>query len=696
MTQTTVTRRNFIKVVAAAGGGLVLGFRLPDQREFASPLTEETFEPNVYIRIGTDSSVTITYGRVEMGQGSMTALPMIVAEELEADWNAVRVVQADAHPTKYGNMTTGGSYSVRGFYDTLRRAGATGREMLITAAAQQWGVDRSTCRAENGFILQSAGKRLPFGALVDTAAQLPIPTDVPLKNPEDFKLLRKPIPRVDTPDKVAGKAVFGSDIRVPGMLYASIERAPVFGGTVKSFDASGALAVPGVFKAFDLGYGVAVVAANTWAAFQGRQALKIEWENGKWANQSSDAIRSSFVEAATKEGDVDKKEGNFSAAFSAAAKKLDVVYEAPFVPHAPMEPMNCVAHVKSDSCEIWAPTQAPQGAQEEAAKILGLPEGKVTVHVTLTGGAFGRRLRNDYVEDAVRVSKAAGAPVQVMWTRPDDMKFGFFRPYTYNVLRGGVDKSGRIAAWMHRFVGPSSKGLVAGYGVPSYDIPNLLVDTHILETGVPVGPWRSVGASQNGFVIESFVDELAHAAGADPYEFRRKHLTNAPRLKRTLEYAASKAGWGKPMPAGSGRGIACFYSYGSTCAQVAEVSVDRSGKLTVQRIVAAVDCGPYVNPDTIAAQIEGAVVMALGIAFKKEITIKNGGVVESNFDDYPLMLIGEAPPVEVHIIPSEEPIGGIGEPGIPPTAPAVANAIFAATGIRIRRLPVRPEELKRS
>jgi isoquinoline 1-oxidoreductase beta subunit len=687
----TLNRRDFIKISSVAGAGLVLAFYLPSKDEV---LEEGAFVPNAWLKIDTDGTVTVTVARSEMGQGVWTSMSMIVAEELDADWSKIRVVQADAHPSKYGSMSTGGSFSVRGSWQKLRMAGATAREMLLTAAAQKWGVDKSTCRAEQGTIVQSYGKKLTYGELAEAAAQVPVPSEAPLKDPKDFTILGKPLPKLDTPLKVDGSAKFGIDIRVPGMLFASIEKCPVFGGKVATFDASKAKAVPGVRHVLQLDEGIAVVAESTWAVFEGRKALSVTWDEGRYANQSSAAMWKSFEDAAKTRGSTDDYDGNAEASFDAAPTKVEAVYYAPLIAHAPMEPMNCVADVRPDRCEIWVPSQSPQGAQNDAVRILGLPVDKVTVHVTLIGGAFGRRLQSDFVSEAVKISKAVGAPVQVLWTREDDMRHDWYRPCTYSVFKAGLDRDGWPVAWLHRIVGTGSHGLVVGGSTPPYAIPNFQIDSHILETGVPIGAWRSVGPSQNGFVTESFIDELAHTAKKDPFEYRRRLLSKSPRLRRALEVAAEKANWGRPLPAGHGVGIAAVESFGSSVAEVVEASVDKDGAVQIHRIVVAVDCGPIVNPNTLEAQVEGGIVYSLSSVLKDEITIDKGRVVQGNFDDYRILTIDEMPKVEVHIIPSTESVGGIGEPGLPPVAPALCNAIFAATGKRIRRLPIKREDLK--
>ena len=694
--QTSFSRRDFIKISSVAGAGLLLSFHLPSKDESALAASGEAFAPNAWLKIDNNGIVTITVARSEMGQGVLTSMPMIVAEELEANWKQVRVEQAVAHPSKYGSMSTGGSFSVRGSWQNLRTAGATARELLIAAAAQQWGVQSSTCRAENGKVIHSSGKELSYGALASTAATVHAPTGIRLKDPKDFKIVGQRLTKIDTPSKVNGSAKFGIDIRVPGMLFASIERSPVFGGKVKMFNATKAKAVDGVRNVVQIESGIAVIANSTWSAFQGRKALNVQWDEGQYANQSSEAMWQSFQEATKSKGSVDDYEGDAESALSGAARTIEAVYFAPLVAHATMEPMNCVADVRPDKCEIWAPTQSPQQVQSEAARILGFPIDKVKVNVTLLGGGFGRRLLTDYSADAVRVSKAVGAPVQVVWTREDDMQHDFYRPCTYNLLKGGLDKDGWPVAWLHRVAGPSSRGLVVGGSTPPYVIPNFQIESHIMETGVPIGAWRSVGPSQNGFVIESFIDEMAYAAKKDPFEYRRQLLSKSPRLRRALEVAAEKSGWGKPLPPGVGRGIAAVEGFGSAVAEVVEASVGKDGTITIHRIVAAVDCGPVVNPNTLEAQVEGGIVYSLSSVLKDEITIAKGRTVQSNFDDYRIMTIDEMPKVEAHIIPSSESVGGIGEPGLPPVAPALCNAIFAASGIRIRRLPIKPADLKKT
>ncbi len=701
-TTSPLSRRDFVKIVSVAGSGLVLGFHIPSREALADPshLSPITFSPNAWLSIrppavaGTSGVVTVTVARTEMGQGVWTSMPMLVAEELEADWKSIRVEQADAHPNRYGSQSTGGSMSVRGSYTPLRKAGATAREMLITAASQQWKVERSTCKAENGYVVHSSGKKLSYGELCSAAAGIPVPEDVPLKEEKKFKFLGKRIPKLDSPDKVKGSAKFGIDVRIPNMLFASIERSPVFGGKPSRYNEDAARRVGGVSNVFEVDAGIAVVATSTWSAFKGREALAVSWNEGKWANQSSAKIRETFANAVTSEGTSILSRGNANESYASAATKIESVYEIPFVAHATMEPMNCIADVRENKCEIWAPTQNPQSVQSSVAQTLGIPQENVTVHVTLLGGGFGRRLNADYAVDAAQVSKKANAPVQVVWTREDDMTHDFYRPGTYNLLRGGLDAQGQPVAWLHRVAGPNSRGLVVGGSTPPYDIPNLQIDAHLIDVGVPVGAWRSVGPSQNGLIVEAFIDELAHAANQDPVAFRLGLLQKQPRAKRVLETVAEKAGWGKPAPRGIGRGVSMVESFGSSAAQIAEVSVSPAGIVKIHRMVCAIDCGPVVNPDTIEQQIEGGVIFALSAILHDEITLERGRVQQKNFDDYRILTIDEVPKIEIHIIKSTDPVGGIGEPSVPPTAPAILNAIFAATGKRIRRVPIRPEDLR--
>ena len=687
MSRPTINRREFLETGVAAGASLLIGFHLPAfDRGAAKP-----FKPNAWIEIRPDGVVTIWTGRSEMGQGVKTAMPMIVAEELEADWTRVQVAQADADPA-YGDQFTVGSRSVRSGFEPLRQAGAAAREMLVGAAALTWKVPREACRARNGMVEHVAtGRRLGYGDLAALAATLPVPADPPLKPSSEFRILGTRVPRVDTPDKVDGAAVFGLDVRVPGMVYATVARCPVFGGRVKSFDPAPALAVPGVQRVVQISSGVAVVADRTWAAFAGKKALKIEWDEGKVAQWSSDGIWRAFAAAAERSGEVVRTVGDVDAGFKGAARTIEATYQAPYLAHACMEPMNCTAQVRGDACEIWAPTQNPQGIERAAAKLTGLPVEAITVHVTYLGGGFGRRGGPmDYATEAVELAKQIAAPVQVVWTREDDIQNAVYRPATYNVLRGGLDARGAPMAWSHRLVGPEGGSFLLTRGADEliYPVPHFRLERVIEDPGVPVAPWRGVGPSQNGWVVESFVDELAHAAGKDPYAYRRELVAGHPRLVQVLDLAAERAGWNSAPPAGRARGIA-LWQFGDTfLAQVAEVSVAGDGAVRVHRVVCAMDCGVVVNPAGVEAQVQSAIIYGLTAALYGEITLDRGRVTQSNFNDYRMLGLAECPELEVHLVRSDAAPGGVGEAGLPPIAPAVCNAIFAGTGKRIRKLPI--------
>ena len=712
-TNTLVNRREFLKKTAAGGTALVIGFYLPKKFEALAAGPPEPAALNAWVRIAGDNTVTVLIDKSEMGQGVVTSLAMLLAEELEFDWNKVKTEFAPAAPPYFnpifGMQGTGGSTSIRASWGPLTKAGAAAREMLLAAAAKQWGVETSTCRAENGAVVHPPTKKtLTYGALVEEAAKLPVPANPKLKDPKDYKYIGKPVKRLDSPDKVRGRAEFGIDVRLPKIQHAVVARCPVIGGKVKSFDGTKAKAVRGVKQVVQISRGVAVVADNTWSAMEGRRALQIEWDEGPNAAVSSASIRKLYLERAEQPGAIARKDGDVEAALAGAAKKVEAAYEVPFLAHATMEPMNCAADVRADGCDVYAPTQFQTVNQITAAKIAGLKPEQVRIHTTYLGGGFGRRAEQDFVIEAVEISKAVGAPVQLTWSREDDIQQDFYRPAVYTKLVAGLDADGWPVAWKSRIVSPSimtrffpgsvkngiDESSVEGQANSKYGIPNFLVEYALTETGIPVGFWRSVGNSQNGYITECFVEELARASGKDPLEFRRKLLANAPRHRGVLELAAEKAGWGKPLPSGRTRGIAVVESFGSYVAEVAEVSINRSsGEVRVHRVVCAVDCGRHVNPDTIAAQMEGGIVFGLTAALKGQITIDKGRVEQSNFNDYEMLRLNEMPNVEVHIVPSNEAPGGIGEPGTPPIAPAVCNAIFAATGKPIRRLPIRAEDL---
>ncbi len=715
-----VTRRDFIKAASAVGGGLMLSFSLP----FRHPFSEAAGQPDAsswltaFIPIGSDDTVTIIANHSEMGQGVYTSLPMLIAEELECDWSKIKVEAAPVDPAynhvQFGVQATGGSTSTTSEWDRLRRVGATAREMLISAAAETWRLDRATLRAENSKVISADGKSLTYGQLAEKASKMPVPTDARLKDPAAFKLIGKPIPRLDTPEKTNGTAIFGLDVKIPNMLIAVVARSPVFGGKVASFKADKAKAVPGVKDVVEVPQGIAVIATGFWPAKLGRDALEIVWDEGPNSKLSTQAMREQYVALAGKEGAAARKDGDHQKALKSPAKLLTADYEVPYLAHATMEPLNCVVDLRPDSCEIWTGTQFQTMDRNVAAKIAELKPEQVKLHTTLLGGGFGRRgnPHSDFVADAVHVAKAAKSPVKVIWTREDDMQGGWYRPMWYDRIVGGLDASGSVVGWRHTIVGQSimagtafeqmmihddvDGASVEGAKEFPYEIPNVLVALHSPKIGVPVQWWRSVGHSHNAFVVESFIDELAHAAGQDPYSFRLKMLSAKPRHKAVLELVAQKAGWGSPAQEGRGRGMALHKSFDSFVAQVAEISVGEKGEVRVHKVVCAVDCGKVVNPNTVVAQMEGGIVYGLTAALYGQITLKDGKVQQRNFNHYPLLALNEMPQVEVHIVPSQERPTGVGEPGVPPIAPAVTNAIFSVTGKRIRRLPIPTEELKKS
>ena len=695
-----VNRRDFLKTGATGAAGLTLTFALPSR--LAAQATGSVARLNGYVHIGADDSITFVSAKSEMGQGPLTSLSQILAEELECDWKKVRTEMAPVDPKLYGPLQgTFGSLSVRTSWQPLRAAGASAREMLVEAAAQKWGVNKSQCRAENGAVLNtSTNARLTYGSLAEAAAKLPVPTTPALKDPKQFRYIGKSLKRLDTPLKVNGTAVFGIDAKVPGMQFAVIAKCPVFGGKVASFDATKAKAVPGVKQVVPVSSGVAVVADNTWNAMEGRKALQIQWDEGPVAKWSSPGIRQMFADLVAKPGAVARKVGDADTALNAAAKKLDAVYEAPYLSHAPMEPMNCTAHVRADGCDVWAATQIQTAARQKAAQITGLPAEKVQIHTLFLGGGFGRRGGDDFIADAVEVSKAIGGPVKVTWSREDDMQHDLYRPASLTTFKGGLDAQGNPVSFMSRTACPSFAGMqngvdraaVEGIADLVYDVPNLQVEYHQGEPGIPTTYWRSVGYSQNTFFTESFIDEMAHAAGKDPFEFRRGLLAKTPRALAVLELAAEKAGWGKPLPAGRARGISLVNNICSFNAQVAEVSLEK-GKPRVHRVVCAVDCGEVINPAILEQQIQSGIVYGLSAALKGAITIDRGRVQQQNFNTYDPLRMDEMPVVEVHIVPSHAAPGGIGEASTPTAGPAVANALFALTGKRVRKLPIRPEDL---
>ena len=707
-----VSRRQFCKSGALLGGGLVLGFYVPGcRKDSEKAVTAEEFPLNAFIRIGTDETVTIIVNKSEMGQGVYTSLPMLIAEELEVDWSTIRFEPAPVDPaynhTQWGPMQgTGGSTSIRSCWVQFRKAGAVARVMLERAAAETWQVAPADCLASNGFVLnKKSQKKLSFGKLVGKAAQQTPPKDVTLKDAEHFTVIGKPKKRLDTPEKVSGKAIFGIDVELPGMLVAVVARSPVFGGKVKSYNDKKAKAIPGVQAVVQIESGVAVVADHFWPANLGRQALEIVWDEGPLASLDSKSQRQHYAEMAQNPGLVAAQRGNVQVALAQAAQKIEAAYVFPYLAHAPMETLDCVADVRPDSCEIRVGTQLQTLGRDAAATLTGLPKEKVKLHTTFLGGGFGRRAVGDshFVREAVQLSMAVKAPVKVIWSREDDIHGGYYRPSAYHQLSAGLDETGMPVALQQRIVSQSivkgtpfegsiKNGIddtsVEGASDTPYEIPNLLVESHMAPEGVPVLWWRSVGHSITAFVKEGFIDELAHLAGKDPYQYRRQLLNKHPRQQALLELVATKAKWGKPLPAGRFQGIAIHESFGTIVAQVAEISVDASGKINVHKVDCAIDCGQTVNPDTITAQMESAIVFGLTAALYGEITLAKGRVEQSNFYDYEMLRMDEMPEVKVHIMASKEAPGGVGEPGVPPIAPAVANGVFAAKGIRLRQLPM--------
>jgi len=692
-----MNRRNFLRSAAATAGGLFVGFYIPER----TPMAADTPGPgeqklNAFVHVGTDDHVTLFIHKAEMGQGTVTSLSMLLAEELECDWKKIRTEFPGVSPEYGGFQGVVGSQSIRSSWTQLRQAGANAREMLVQAAAQKWGVDKSQCRAENNTVVDTAtNARLTYGSLAEAAAKVAPPTGVTLKDPSQFRIVGKPMKRLDTPSKVNGKAEFGIDVRLPNMQYAVVARCPVFGGKVVSFDATKAKAVPGVKNVIQISTGIAVVADNTWSAMQGKRALDIKWDEGKTAAFSTPGISQTFADITKQPGQAQKTAGDAVAALGSAAKKIDAVYEVPYLAHAPMEPLNCVADVKADRCDIYASTQMQTSARAQAAKATGLNPNVVQVHTKYLGGGFGRRAQADYVGEAAEVSKAIGIPVKLTWSREDDLQQDLYRPASLTRFAAGLDGDGWPVAFHSQtactyFGGPRTA--VEGIADTPYAIPSILVGSHNVDPGIPVSYWRSVGYSQNCYFHESFLDEIAVAGGKDPLELRLRLLANSPRLKGALQLAADKFGWSKPLPAGHGKGISIANNVGSNTVQIAEVSVEK-GKVKVHRVVCAVDCGYVVNPAGVEQQIQSGIVYGLSAALKGGITIDRGRVVQTNFHQYDVLRIDEMPNIEVHIVPSTQAPGGIGEASPPGIAPAVCNAIFSATGKRIRRLPIRAEDL---
>lgn len=707
------SRRKFLKESTALMGGLVIGFYLPIKsgRAYAADAPPKlVYPPNAFIRIAADDSITIVVNKSEMGQGVYTSLPMLIAEELEADWSRIRVesapVAAVYNHTGFGMQMTGGSSSIPSSWEQLRQVGASGRILLIRAAAQQWGVPEGECHAENSQVIHAgSGKKLSYGKLADAAAKLPLPDNVALKSPKDFKLIGKATKRLDTPAKINGSAQFGLDVYLPGMLTVLIARSPVFGGKVKRFDATEARKLPGVQGVYQVPTGIAVAASGFWPAKTARDLLEIEWDEGPGAALSTPKMRAEYLELAKQPGAIARKDGDTVQGFKAAHKSISAEYEIPYLAHAAMEPLNVVVDLKPDHCSIWTGTQMQTMDHAMAAKTAGLKPEQVEIHTTFLGGGFGRRAnpRSDFVIEAVQVAMAVAQPVKVVWTREDDTRGGNYRPMWSDHIEAGIAKDGKPLAWKHTLVGQSivadtsfeafmtHNGVdatsVEGAATLPYVIPNLRVELHSPKNAVPVQWWRSVGHSHTAFVVETMIDELAHLAGKDPVAYRLGILPADSRYRGVLQLAAKNAGWGKKkLPAGHAYGVAVHKSFDSYVAEIAEVSLE-NGKIRVHRVVAAVDCGMVINPDGVRQQIEGGIVYGLSAALHGAITLENGRVMQSNFHDYAPLRFSEMPRVEVHIVASGEPPTGIGEPGTPPIAPAVANAVFTLTGKRLRRMP---------
>lgn len=717
-TPLNISRRTFIKAGALVVGGLVIAFTIPHAKRFlmpgsvadTAPDAAKLPAPNAFLRIGTDNTITVMLAHSEMGQSIWTTLPMLIAEELDADWSKIKVEHASAAPeyvhTAYGLQITGGSSTTWSEFDRYRQAGALTRALLISAAAEKLGASADSLKTENGYVI-SGDNKISYGDLAEAAAKLETPKTITLKEPKDWKIIGKATKRLDGPEKINGTAIFGQDIQFDGLMTAMVARSPVIGGTVKTFDATAAKQIKGVRQVVQVPTGVAVIADNYWAAKTGREALKVDWNLGENASLDSKALLAEYKKLATTTGLIAAKAGDNKTAMAKTDQFVEAEYALPYLAHAPMEPLNCSVKIEKDVCEIWTGTQMQGTDQLAAAKILGLKPEQVKIHTVFLGGGFGRRAnpQADFVSEAVQVAKAAGVPVKTVWSREDDVKGGYYRPMFVHKAKIALDTNGMPSAWEHVAVGQSimlgtpfeafqiKDGVdatsVEGTADSPYfkSIPNYQVSLHTAKTKIPVLWWRSVGHSHTAFVMESLIDELAHTAKKDPLEYRRALLKDHPRHLAALNLAAEKADWNKPLAKGVFRGIAVHESFGSFVAQIAEVSV-HEGEVKVHRMVSAIDCGLAVNPDSLKAQMESSVSFGLGAAMQSEITFKDGMVEQSNFHDYQVMRMGNMPKVEVYIVQSTEKMGGVGEPGLPPVAPAVTNAIFAATGKRIRTLPI--------
>jgi len=702
----TMNRRDFIKVVSTAGSGLVLGFYLPSTNKLSGkPLSSALFEPNAWIKVQPDNIIRIMVGKSEMGQGVLTSLPMIIAEEMDLDFSKVVVDKASANRKKYGWQMTGGSNSVSGGYKKLRQAGATAREMLVMAAAQEWGVSKSECKTKNGIVIhESTGKELSYGDLAEKARNIEVPKKPILKDKKDFSIIGQNVKRTDTLSKTNGTAQFGMDVQLDGMVYATVVHSPVFGGSLKSFNQASVRGISDIIKIFEIESGLAIVAKNTWAALKASKQIKIKWNQGEAAGLDDEKIRKVLINASKKKGSVVRKEGDVKKALKSSKNIIEALYESPLQAHATMEPMNCTAYVQKDKCQVWAGTQDPNGARKIASKITGLSKKKVEVNVTFLGGGFGRRAFNDYVNEAVEISKKMMKPVKMIWSREEDMQHDYYRPSSVHVMKGAFDQNDNLTTFKHRIVAPSilftqvvkipfpfkeKADIIAVEGAKHlpYKIPNMQVDYQMTKTPIPLGWWRSVYNSQNAFATECFMDELAEKSGKDPVQFRLGLLPKSSRDAGVIKMVAEKSGWNDFKNGTMYQGISCHKSFGTWVAQVARVSIENN-KVKVHEVFCAVDCGTVINPAIVKAQISSAIIFGLSATLKSKITMKNGRISQSNFDDFDVLRMNEAPKIHVYLAENDKAPKGVGEPGLPPIAPAVVNAVYAATGNRIRNLPI--------
>ena len=703
----TMDRRDFIKVVSTAGSGFVLGFYIP----YTNKLNGKTvapiiFEPNAWIKVKSDNMVQIMVAKSEMGQGVLTSLPMIIAEEMDLDWSKIIVEKAPADQKKYGWQMTGGSNSVSGGYNKLRQAGATAREMFVMAAAQEWGILSSECKTHNGIVIhESTGRELSYGDLAKKASLQKVPKNPKLKAKQDFSIIGQNVKRTDTLPKVNGTAQFALDVQLDGMLYATVVHSPVFGGKLKSFNEASVNNISGVINIFAIESGLAIVAQNTWAALKAKKQIEINWDEGEAAGLDSEKIRNDMFVASKEKGGVVRKEGNVKKALKLSENQIEATYESPLQAHATMEPMNCTAFVQRDKCQVWAGTQDPNGARKIASKITGLSKKQVEVNVTFLGGGFGRRAFNDFVTEAVEISNEIKKPVKMIWNREEDMQHDYYRPPSLHVMKGAFDQNNNLSVWKHRITAPSilfsqilkmpfpykeKVDIIAVEGAKNlpYEIPNMLVDFQMTKISIPLGWWRSVYDSQNAFANECFMDELAEKAGKDPVQFRLDLLPKSSRDAGVIKMVAEKSSWDQFKNGPNYQGISCHKSFGTWVAQVARVSVENK-KVKVHEVFCAVDCGIVINPAIVKAQISSAIIYGLSATLKSKITIKNGRVAQNNFDDFEVIRMNEAPKIHIYLTESDAQPKGVGEPGLPPIAPAVVNAVYAATGNRIRELPIK-------